>query len=171
MTKPSQEFTIQVQSEDPEDPKKDKPSNDKPNLAGSNLSKDAKPEDGNSEELVRDYTIRIRNIFYHDIIVGGGPATQGSVRNAGRAIEGLTCIFYIQQITEYSYQESNAELYRATLETLRILIRTSTSSMTSVPKPLKFLRPHYIDLQALYETWSPSEDKVSFAASAKVLIF
>ena len=72
----------------------------------------------------------------------------------------LSCIFHIQQVTEYSYQESNAELYRSALETLRILIRTSTSSMTSVPKPLKFLRPHYIDLQALYETWSPSEDKV-----------
>lgn len=33
--------------------------------------------------------------------------------------------------------------------------------MTSVPKPLKFLRPHYPDLQALYETWSGSEDKVN----------
>jgi hypothetical protein len=38
---------------------------------------------------------------------------------------------------------------------------TSTSSVTSVPKPLKFLRPHYPDLQSLYETWPPSEDKVS----------
>ncbi|KZV85180.1 26S proteasome regulatory complex, non-ATPase subcomplex, Rpn1 subunit [Exidia glandulosa HHB12029] len=35
------------------------------------------------------------------------------------------------------------------LETHRTLIRTSTSSMTSVPKPLKFLRPHYPDLQTL----------------------
>ncbi|CAA7271241.1 unnamed protein product [Cyclocybe aegerita] len=58
-------------------------------------------------------------------------------------------------------KELNTELYRSALETLRTLIRTSTSSMTSVPKPLKFLRPHYPDLQALYETWAPSEDKVS----------
>jgi 26S proteasome regulatory subunit N1 len=58
-------------------------------------------------------------------------------------------------------QESNTELYRPALETLRTLIRTSTSSMTSVPKPLKFLRPHYPDLQALYEKWPPSEDKVT----------
>ncbi|KAJ7024484.1 hypothetical protein C8F04DRAFT_155106 [Mycena alexandri] len=35
----------------------------------------------------------------------------------------------------------------------------STSSMTSVPKSLKFLRPLYPDLQALYETWPGSEDK------------
>jgi hypothetical protein len=34
--------------------------------------------------------------------------------------------------------------------------------MTSVPKPLKFLRPNYPDLQSLYETWSPSEDKVLY---------
>ena len=32
--------------------------------------------------------------------------------------------------------------------------------MTSVPKPLKFLRPHFIDLQGLYENWPVSEDKV-----------
>lgn len=60
-------------------------------------------------------------------------------------------------------KESNTELYRPALETLRTLIRTSTSSMTSVPKPLKFLRPHYPDLQALFETWPASEDKSLFA--------
>ena len=32
--------------------------------------------------------------------------------------------------------------------------------MTSVPKPLKSPRPHYRDLQTLYETWPVSEDKV-----------
>lgn len=32
--------------------------------------------------------------------------------------------------------------------------------MTSVPKPLKFLRPHYPELQELYETWQVSDDKV-----------
>ena len=59
MTKP-QEFTIQVQSEDPK--KKDEPSNDKSDLAGSSkLLKDAK--DGDGEELVRDSTIHILNIF------------------------------------------------------------------------------------------------------------
>lgn len=84
MTKP-QEFTIQVQSEDPK--KKDKPSKDKPDSAGSSkLLKDAK--DGDAEELVRVYTILILNIFYHGIIVRGGPAAQRSIRNAGRAIEG-----------------------------------------------------------------------------------
>ncbi|KAG7091885.1 hypothetical protein E1B28_008286 [Marasmius oreades] len=66
-------------------------------------------------------------------------------------------------------KESNTDLYRPALETLRTLIRTSTSSMTSVPKPLKFLRPHYPDLQALYETWPASDDKSLFADILSVL--
>ncbi|KZT10323.1 26S proteasome regulatory complex, non-ATPase subcomplex, Rpn1 subunit [Laetiporus sulphureus 93-53] len=66
-------------------------------------------------------------------------------------------------------KEPNTELYRPALETLRTLIRTSTSSMTSVPKPLKFLRPHYRELQSLYEAWSPSEDKSLFADILSVL--
>lgn len=36
------------------------------------------------------------------------------------------------------------------LETMVKEVRTSTSSMTSVPKPLKFLRPHYGTLKANY---------------------
>ncbi|KAI5122903.1 hypothetical protein M0805_007581 [Coniferiporia weirii] len=66
-------------------------------------------------------------------------------------------------------KESDVGLHRPALETLRTLIRTSTSSMTSVPKPLKFLRPHYRDLQTLYETWPSSEDKSLFADILSVL--
>lgn len=64
-------------------------------------------------------------------------------------------------MTRTALQEPNTDLYLPALETLRTLIRTSTSSMTSVPKPLKFLHPHYLELQTLYETWPPSENKVS----------
>ncbi|ETW75927.1 hypothetical protein HETIRDRAFT_54132 [Heterobasidion irregulare TC 32-1] len=66
-------------------------------------------------------------------------------------------------------KEPDTSLYRPALETLRTLIKTSTSSMTSVPKPLKFLRPHYPDLQSLYETWPVSEDKSLFADILSVL--
>ncbi|KAH7882342.1 26S proteasome regulatory complex non-ATPase subcomplex Rpn1 subunit [Phlebopus sp. FC_14] len=66
-------------------------------------------------------------------------------------------------------KESNTQLYRPALETLRTLIRTSTSSMTSVPKPLKFLHPHYPELQKLFDTWSPSEDKSLFSDILSVL--
>ncbi|OAJ39350.1 U6 snRNA-associated Sm-like protein LSm5, variant 1 [Batrachochytrium dendrobatidis JEL423] len=54
-------------------------------------------------------------------------------------------------------KEQKTDLYRPALETLRTLIRTSTSSMTSVPKPLKFLRPHYPILVELFEKWPVSE--------------
>lgn len=63
-------------------------------------------------------------------------------------------------IDSASSQEPATSLHRSALETLRTLIRTSTSSMTSVPKPLKFLRPHYPDFQVLHEQWPASEDKV-----------
>ncbi|KAG1859556.1 26S proteasome regulatory complex non-ATPase subcomplex Rpn1 subunit [Suillus subalutaceus] len=66
-------------------------------------------------------------------------------------------------------KELNTDLYRPALETLRTLIRTSTSSMTSVPKPLKFLRPHYPGLQELFETWPTSENKSLFADILSVL--
>ncbi|KAK4684508.1 26S proteasome regulatory subunit N1, partial [Tremellales sp. Uapishka_1] len=50
-------------------------------------------------------------------------------------------------------KESDTSLYLPALESLRTLIRTSTSSMTSVPKPLKFLRPHYEDMGKVRESW------------------
>lgn len=52
-------------------------------------------------------------------------------------------------------QESDTSLYLPALESLRTLIRTSTSSMTSVPKPLKFLRPHYEEMGKIRDSWSP----------------
>ena len=51
-------------------------------------------------------------------------------------------------------QESDVTLYLPALESLRTLIRTSTSSMTSVPKPLKFLRPHYEEMGKIREGWN-----------------
>ncbi|CAL1538285.1 unnamed protein product [Lymnaea stagnalis] len=47
--------------------------------------------------------------------------------------------------------EPNQKLYPAALESLRSLIKASTTSMTSVPKPLKFLRQHYDTLKGVYE--------------------
>ncbi|KDN45708.1 hypothetical protein RSAG8_04792, partial [Rhizoctonia solani AG-8 WAC10335] len=66
-------------------------------------------------------------------------------------------------------KEPDTSLYRPALETLRTLIKTSTSSMTSVPKPLKFLRPLYPELQELHEKWPASDDKNLFADILSVL--
>lgn len=53
-------------------------------------------------------------------------------------------------------QESDASLHKPALDHLTTEIRTSTSSMTSVPKPLKFLRAHYDSLKSVYQSWSVS---------------
>lgn len=58
-------------------------------------------------------------------------------------------------------QEKNTALYHPALEELRRQIRSSTTSMTSVPKPLKFLRPHYGKLKEIYDGMAPGENKVS----------
>lgn len=65
--------------------------------------------------------------------------------------------------------ESQVELHQAALENLRTAIRTSTSSMTAVPKPLKFLRPHYETLVGVYDQWPESENKHLLADILSVL--
>ena len=50
-------------------------------------------------------------------------------------------------------EEDEDTLHKQALDHLIKEIRTSTSSMTSVPKPLKFLRPHYDSLKNVYERW------------------
>ena len=55
-----------------------------------------------------------------------------------------TCV---TTVTDKSLQTG---LRMQALEVIVTELRTSTSSMTSVPKPLKFLRPHYTVLKNLY---------------------
>ncbi|CAI0385258.1 unnamed protein product, partial [Linum tenue] len=66
-------------------------------------------------------------------------------------------------------QDADPGLQKAALESMRQEIRTSTSSMTSVPKPLKFLRPHYGTLKAYYETMGDSDLKKYLADILSVL--
>lgn len=65
--------------------------------------------------------------------------------------------------------ESDKSLYKPSLEAMKTSIKTSTSSMTAVPKPLKFLRPHYEPLTKLYEEWPASDDKTSLADVLSVI--
>mmetsp|Transcript_16474 Transcript_16474/g.49335 ORF Transcript_16474/g.49335 Transcript_16474/m.49335 type:complete len:898 (+) Transcript_16474:187-2880(+) len=48
-------------------------------------------------------------------------------------------------------------------------IKTATTSMTSVPKPLKFLRAHYPGMKAIYERMSPSDNRQALADVLSVL--
>ena len=47
---------------------------------------------------------------------------------------------------------SSITLKENALQMITTELRTATASMTSVPKPLKFLRPHYGALKAYYDT-------------------
>ena len=66
-------------------------------------------------------------------------------------------------MTEANEQEDDYRLMMPALQALRTFIRTSTSSMTSVPKPLKFLRPFYEELGKIRRVWHASmvEERVS----------
>ncbi|KAH7860362.1 hypothetical protein Vadar_012547 [Vaccinium darrowii] len=66
-------------------------------------------------------------------------------------------------------QDTDPGLQKVALQSMRQEIRTSTSSMTSVPKPLKFLRPHYATLKAYYDTMTDSEVKKFLADILSVL--
>lgn len=50
-------------------------------------------------------------------------------------------------------KEDDTSLHKQALDHLVSEIKSATSSMTSVPKPLKFLRNHYGELKAVYESW------------------
>jgi 26S proteasome regulatory subunit N1 len=50
-------------------------------------------------------------------------------------------------------KESDTSLHEQALNYLCNEIRTSTASMTSVPKPLKMLRLFYTDLKSIYASW------------------
>ncbi|KAJ4301609.1 proteasome regulatory particle base subunit [Kalmusia sp. IMI 367209] len=61
------------------------------------------------------------------------------------------------------------DLYHPALEKIKDFIKTATSSMTAVPKPLKFLRPHYESLEKAYDSWPTGDNKNSFADMLSVL--
>ena len=48
-------------------------------------------------------------------------------------------------------------------------IRSATTSMTSVPKPLKFLRKHYDSIKAYYGTMADSGNKPKLADVLSIL--
>lgn len=56
-------------------------------------------------------------------------------------------------------QDPSTSLHYPALESLCSHIRASTTSMTSVPKPLKFMRPHYDTMKAIYEKLTDAKAK------------
>lgn len=66
-------------------------------------------------------------------------------------------------------QDADEGIARVALETLKTEIKSATSSMTAVPKPLKFLRPHYDLLKSVYEKLPEGDNKKSLADVVSIL--
>lgn len=65
--------------------------------------------------------------------------------------------------------DSKAGVAKLALESMRTEIKTATSSMTSVPKPLKFLRPHLQTFKDQYPTIKDATNKKLLADVISVL--
>ena len=65
--------------------------------------------------------------------------------------------------------EPKVEVYMPALQSLKTLITQSTTSMTSVPKPLKFLRRHFPTLKEIYEKIQDPHTKSQCADVISVL--
>jgi 26S proteasome regulatory subunit N1 len=78
--------------------------------------------------------------------------------------------------TSLSLSSSWLPLQQQALQMLRTELRTATASMTSVPKPLKFLRPHYASLQTYYQStlavfvWPPAPPSTSSTSTSSTSI-
>lgn len=66
-------------------------------------------------------------------------------------------------------QESDKTLYMPALEMMARLIRVSTTSMTSVPKPLKFMRPHYETMKTIHKNMPDEKTRFLCADIISVL--
>lgn len=66
-------------------------------------------------------------------------------------------------------QDKDQGIARTALERIVEVLKTATGSMTSVPKPLKFLRVHYPALEAHYKTLSDSDLKRFFSDVLSIL--
>eukprot|EP00612_Vaucheria_litorea_P000991 CAMPEP_0171460092 /NCGR_PEP_ID=MMETSP0945-20130129/5098_1 /TAXON_ID=109269 /ORGANISM="Vaucheria litorea, Strain CCMP2940" /LENGTH=905 /DNA_ID=CAMNT_0011986209 /DNA_START=83 /DNA_END=2800 /DNA_ORIENTATION=+ len=65
--------------------------------------------------------------------------------------------------------EADTAAKKAALAYISKVIRSATTSMTSVPKPLKFLRSHYNALESTYQSISEIEIKKSLADILSIL--
>lgn len=66
-------------------------------------------------------------------------------------------------------QDRDPAVQKLALETLKSEIRSSTSSMTSLPKPLKFMSEHYEPLKAFFQTMEEGENRKALADILSVL--
>ncbi|KAJ1999595.1 proteasome regulatory particle base subunit, partial [Coemansia thaxteri] len=66
-------------------------------------------------------------------------------------------------------KEESVDIHRSAMENLNNIIRSTASSMTSVPKPLKFLKVHYPALSELHGQWTDEANRKSLASILSLL--
>jgi 26S proteasome regulatory subunit N1 len=67
-----------------------------------------------------------------------------------------TCVSTV--LNENNESEVTIPIRLTALDVIVTELRTATSSMTSVPKPLKFLRPHFGSIKTMYTESQKSSD-------------
>lgn len=72
-------------------------------------------------------------------------------------------------INHFTIEGNDERTMLISLSQLRLLMQTSTTSMTSVPKPLKYLKDSYEDLKKAYKRIHRTEVKCQFAEVLSVL--
>jgi 26S proteasome regulatory subunit N1 len=77
-----------------------------------------------------------------------------------------TCVSTI--INENKEDSVTVPIRQKALDVIVTELRTATSSMTSVPKPLKFLRPHFAVIKSLHQEFAGATDSESIEFRARV---
>lgn len=105
---------------------------------------------GASEVFICTLKARILSVYYFPIIYA---------REFGN-VKSILCVFQSEEdkllqeeldLCVERLMENEPGLWLPSLEILRSQIRASTTSMTSVPKPLKFMRKHYDSMKEIFE--------------------
>ncbi|CAH6722615.1 26S proteasome regulatory subunit Rpn1p [[Candida] jaroonii] len=66
----------------------------------------------------------------------------------------------LESLVEKLLESNSSSVYEDSLNQLKNYIKNSTTSLTAVPKPLKFLRPHYESLTELYQDWQSNKSSL-----------
>ena len=89
---------------------------------------------------------------------GKGKGKDGKKKDAEELSEEDEALKEGLELAVTRLKENEKSLHKQALDHLVNEIRSATSSMTSVPKPLKFLNAHYATLKGIYESWPGSHE-------------
>jgi 26S proteasome regulatory subunit N1 len=83
--------------------------------------------------------------------------------------EDLELLNQLEQLVNILSDSSKISSHEQALDTMSTTIKTATTSMTSVPKPLKFLSRFYDALVSTYESWMEDKRKLLLSDILSIL--